>query len=92
MADTKMQINKLNYDASRGIVDFSLRKSVGGTAIFIGGEVPLTVINTTALRGAAKAAVRQALLDAADALSDQAREGEADEGIHPEDLNAANDD
>ena len=36
--------------------------------------------------------VRQALLDAADALTDQAAAVEVHEGIRPEDLNAANDD
>ena len=89
---TDMQLNKLGYDRERGVVEFSMRRSFDETAIVIAGEVPMMVIDPAGLRTAAKAAVRQALLDAADALSDQTAEAEIDEGIHPEDLNAANDD
>ena len=89
---TDMQLNKLGYDRARGVIEFSMRRSFDETAIVISGEVPMSVIDSAGLRTAAKAAVRQALLDAADALSDQAVEVEIDEGLHPEDLNASNDD
>lgn len=48
------------------------------------------------LRQFAKAAVRQALLDAVDSLAEPEEEAEddesAEEGMRPEDLNATNDD
>jgi len=87
-----MQLNKLGYDRDRRVVEFSMRRSFDETAIVITGEVPMMVIDSSGLRTAAKAAVRQALLDAADALTDKAAALEVHEGIRPEDLNAANDD
>jgi hypothetical protein len=89
---TDMQLNKLGYDRDRRVVEFSMRRSFDETAIVITGEVPMMVIDSSGLRTAAKAAVRQALLDAADALTDKAAALEVHEGIRPEDLNAANDD
>lgn len=86
---TEMQLNKLGYDRERQVVEFSMRRSFDETAIVIAGEVPMTVLDAARLRSAAKVAVRQALLDAADALLNAP---EVDEGIHPEDLNATNDD
>jgi hypothetical protein len=65
---TDMQLNKLGYDRERGIVEFALRRSFDDTAIIITGEVPMAVLDATRLRSASKAAVRQALIDAADAL------------------------
>lgn len=85
----KMQLNKLNYDRDREMVEFSLRRSLGETAISISGEIPLMVVTQGDVRPYAKAAVRQALLDAADVL---ACEKEAEEGMRPENLNASNDD
>ncbi|HEV7433580.1 MAG TPA: hypothetical protein VGO22_01715 [Pseudorhizobium sp.] len=71
MAHTgKIELNKLNYDRAQEIVVFSLRRSLGAQAIVINGEVPLTIIDHAGLRFVAKAAVRQALLDAVDALAD----------------------
>jgi hypothetical protein len=75
---TDMQLNKLSYDREREVVEFSMRRSFDETAIVITGEVPMMVIDSAGLRTAAKAAVRQALLDAADALDDiSADENEA---------------
>lgn len=92
----KMQLNKLNYDRDREVVDFVIRRKLGETAIIIHGEVPVMILSAGEIRGFAKAAVRQALIDAADALTEAGDETEedepADEGTHPEDLNAANDD
>lgn len=90
---TAMQLNKLGYDRERGVIEFSMRKSFDDTAIVINGEVPLMIIETAGLRPAARAAVRQALLDAAHALEDMpVDEIVAEEGTRPEDLNATNDD
>lgn len=91
-----MQLNKLNYDREREIVEFSLRRKLDDGAILISGEVPVMIIDQGNLRQFAKAAVRQALLDAAEALAETDAEAEertlAEEGTRPEDLNAANDD
>lgn len=91
-----MQLNKLNYDRQREIIEFSMRSSFDDTAIIISGEVPVRIIDAAGLRSASKAAVRQALLDAANALAEATDEDEvdleADEGMRPEDLNATNDD
>ena len=93
---TNMQLNKLGYDRERGVVEFSMRRSFDATAIVITGEVPMMIIDSARLRAASKAAVRQALLDAADALEEAGEEDDLDaaidEGIRPEDLNATNDD
>ena len=80
-----MQLNKLGYDRDRRVVEFSMRRSFDETAIVITGEVPMMVIDSSGLRTAAKAAVRQALLDAADALTDQADAVEVHGGITPDD-------
>lgn len=82
---TDMQLNKLGYDRDRRVVEFSMRRSFDETAIVITGEVPMMVIDSSGLRTAAKAAVRQALLDAADALTDQADAVEVHGGITPDD-------
>ena len=93
---TNMQLNKLGYDRGRGVVEFSMRKSLDNTAIVISGEVPMVVIDSAHIRSASKAAVRQALLDAADALERSDDEDrvkfDTEAGIRPEDLNATNDD
>ena len=93
---TDMQLNKLGYDRERRVIEFSMRRSFDDTAIIVNGEVPMMMIDPSRLRPAAKAAVRQALLDAADALADMDEIDEAkveiDEGKRPEDLNATNDD
>lgn len=71
-----MQFNTLNYDRERGVVQFSLRKNLLDGAIVISGEVPLAILSSTDTRSSAKAAVRQALLDAADAMGDDEAEEE----------------
>lgn len=76
-----MQLNKLNYDRDREMVDFAMRRKLGDTAIVINGEVPVTMLSAGDIRGFAKAAVRQALLDAAEALAD------TEDGDEAEDIN-----
>lgn len=65
-----LQLNKLNYDREREIVDFAFRRNIEGTMLVVEGEVPLMVIDQGNLRQSAKAAVRQALLDAAEVLAE----------------------
>ncbi|MHB2265631.1 hypothetical protein [Aliihoeflea sp. PC F10.4] len=91
---TDMQLNKLGYNREREVVEFSMRRSFDNTAIVINGEVPVMMLSAGDIRGFAKAAVRQALLDAAAALAepDDTEDDTAEEGTRPEDLNAANDD
>lgn len=91
MADSStMQLNKLNYDREREMVDFAMRRKLGDTAIVINGEVPVMMLAAGDIRGFAKAAVRQALLDAADALTGTEDGEEIADRSQPDDLDAAN--
>lgn len=69
MPDTgEMQFNKLNYDGVRKVVEFALRKNLADGVLVISGEVPLPILSSPDARSPAQAAVRQALLDAVEAL------------------------
>lgn len=84
---TNMQLNKLGYDRDREIVEFSLRRSFENTAIIINGEVPVMMLSAGDIRSFAKAAVRQALLEAAEALEKSELNATVDgvtEGFEPE--------